>query len=478
MNRALRALGALAIIAGLLLPAAMPVAAAEPHRPLPGYRPQFVTERASGRWEDCLWASAAMLVDKWTAGQARASKERLRSLSGDAKGGSTFGHLDRALARIGLHARTSPHGGDFVTWNELRKRLAAGGGAILLGDYSRLPRYYGRWDPRFWRGEGKNDNHAIYLDGYDRRTDRFFVMDPLAPAGWRGEWIPARYIHAYAWKTSGGGLFTVMTPAAVRAPFAGVSLEAAIAFAGIDGVHIAWPVAKAPKGWVLPGLDLKTTVAALTDGRLPPGDDVVAAPPVLVPANKAAAPKPPLRFVDEFLQATLPTPTAAGTYAIVATLRERRFHRAVATTSLTLYVPGERRGTIAVSGPAARVSGLFRFVADVTNSGSVSWADPARVTSEPPEADSGRNTMLVGTWVPVDADGAALVDLEPVTLGRLPLDAGQGMTISGSIPTPATPGRWALVLDIVDDEDGSFAAHGSQPGTILVDLSTASDALR
>jgi hypothetical protein len=39
-----------------------------------------------------------------------------------------------------------------------------------------------------------------------------------------------------------------------------------------------------------------------------------------------------------------------------------------------------------------------------------------------------------------------------------------------TIATPSAAGQWALMLDIVDDIDGSFAAHGSRPGAILVDL--------
>jgi hypothetical protein len=52
----------------------------------------------------------------------------------------------------------------------------------------------------------------------------------------------------------------------------------------------------------------------------------------------------------------------------------------------------------------------------------------------------------------------------------MPLAPGASTTVAYAIATPAAPGQWALMLDLVDDVDGSFAAHGSRPGSILVDL--------
>jgi hypothetical protein len=55
-------------------------------------------------------------------------------------------------------------------------------------------------------------------------------------------------------------------------------------------------------------------------------------------------------------------------------------------------------------------------------------------------------------------------------LDALPLSAGEDVTIHANVPTPDRPGRWALVLDVVDDHGGSFAAAGSRPGVIPVEL--------
>ena len=147
-GRLARTVGALALAIAFLVPAAVPAAAREPHRPLPNYHPVFVTQRErGGSTADCLWASASMLVEKWTAGRITESKDRLRRLSGDKVKGSNFRDLAPVLRRLGLKARWSPEGGDFVTWNEMRAQIRGGGGAVLLGDYHDLPRWYGRWAP-------------------------------------------------------------------------------------------------------------------------------------------------------------------------------------------------------------------------------------------------------------------------------------------------------------------------------------------
>jgi hypothetical protein len=478
MHAAFRALCALMIAFAFLLPSTVPVAAAGPTRPSLTHHPRFVTEREAGRWEDCVWASAAMLVDKWTAGRLIVSKDRLRKLSGDRKGGSSLELVGRVLRQIGLPARTSPFGGASVTWPDLRARLAAGGGAILLGDDSKLPRWFGRWDLTFWRGTGNRDDHAIYLDRYDAAHDRFWVMDPLAPAGWRGEWIRGRDLRAFAWSTPTGALSALLTPAAAPLPFAGVRLGGPTSSAASDAIRVTWPVARAPKHWSMPKVDVILKVAPVAGGLLPPGPSVLSASPT-VPSASGVVGKPAAasaRFGGGRINASLPVPTVAGTYQIDAALRERRLHRTVATAALTVYVPGERRATIAtIPSSLPSALGRFAFTATVTNSGSATWSDPDWPAIQPREAFQPRTTRLVATWVlvsPTDAgaDPAGAVAPSPVTLDALPFAPGQSATIAATIATPSAPGRWALMLDIVDDIDGSFAAHGSRPGAILVDL--------
>ena len=44
------------------------------------------------------------------------------------------------------------------------------------------------------------------------------------------------------------------------------------------------------------------------------------------------------------------------------------------------------------------------------------------------------------------------------------------MTVDAKLLAPASPGAWALVVDIVDDVDGSFAALGSAPAVQVFEL--------
>jgi hypothetical protein len=480
MLASLRAIRAVTIALVLLLPAGTVVAAAGPSRPIAGHHPRFVTEREAGRWQDCLWASASMLVDKWTAGKVLISRDALRRLSGDRTGGSNLDHLVVALHRIGLTARTSPNGGSRMTWASLRERLAAGGGAVLLGDDSHLPRWYGRWDPGFWNNTGSRDDHAIYLDRYDRANDRYWLMDPLAPASWRGEWISGRDLRAFAWSTPGGALFGLMTPAAARPSFAGVRLGAPIAVAGTDALHVAWPIARTPRNWTMPALRVAVSIAPETQPLLAPTPIELSVPPLAVGSAATGlrgARAATVGHTGGMLGVTVPYPTVAGTYRVAVSLRDPRRKGIVARSTLTLFVPGERRATIVVTQAVDPVPiGTFSFAAGVTNTGSATWSDPDWTPVLGLAATGPRETRLVATWVLVKpltsaARGAvAPFAPPPIRLDSLPLASGRGVAITAAIATPTSPGLWALYLDIVDDVDGSFAAHGSQPATILVDL--------
>ena len=269
-----------------------------------------------------------------------------------------------------------------------------------------------------------------------------------------------------------------MTPAAPRT-FAGVRLGGPSAAAGVGALSISWPVAKAPAGWAMPHLDVMLKVRPATDTLLPPGPAVVSVAPV-APASKARVPAVAraVRLGSGMLNATVPLPAAAGTWRIDAGLRDKRLRRTVATAALTVYVPGARRATIATTtgaGPG-RAIGRFALNTTVTNTGTATWSDPDWTGLRPQTAAGPRSTRLVATWVLVSpSDDASAHGLEPVapaaiTLASLPLAPGRSATVATTIATPTAPGRWALMLDIVDDIDGSFATHGSRPGAILVDL--------
>jgi hypothetical protein len=471
-GRPARTLGALALAIAFLLPAAVPAAAREPHRPLPNYHPDFITQREGGAsTADCLWASASMLVEKWTAGRITVSKDRLRAMSGDTKKGSNFEDLAPVLRKLGLSGKWSPEGGDYVTWGGLRDRIRKGGGAILLGDYHELPRWYGRWAPNFWKKKGKKDNHAIYLDRYDGRTDQYWVMDPLAPAGWKGEWIPARYLRAFAWGTGGGGLWAMVTPTAKRAPFSGVKLGAPEASVRDGRLKIEWDVRKAPKRWKLPRVKVLTRVERVKNPVALGITDAVSAP-LGQPAAKKGKPSARYSKKTKTITASRKLPATPGAYEIALSLGERRFGRTVAKSSTIVYVPGERRGSIMVKKPGAAVAGeAFELDATIMNTGSRDWSDPEWLTTSAAEAmDERRDTSIRAHWSLLDATDGDHGASAPgsANIFAVPLKAGDVSQATLTLEAPKTPGRWLLTLDIVDDIVGSFAASGSAPRTLVV----------
>lgn len=468
-----RAFAAMALAASCAFTAApAPALALDPPQPLPAYEPAFVTEREPGAWEDCTWAAAAMLLDKWTNGVTTVGRERLRTLSGDRAGGSNLEDVERAFAIVGLSLQSSPRG-DSISWPELLGRLEQGGGAILLGDYGKLPRQYGRWDWAFWGQQGANDDHALYLDRFDRQTDRILVMDPLAPAGWRGEWVPVRALKRYAWRTAGGALWTAMTPAALAAPFEGVHLGDPVASADASALHVSWPIEQTPQDWTYAGASVASMITAVESVEaVDPFETVVAALPARGSAPLPLAPATDV--ADGVLSASIPLPAAPGVYRVTVTVTDHRFGAEVATAGpFNLYVPGARAAAfVPPGGLSAETGELIRVAFGVRNVGTASWVDPPLVPSLPLDMQRPRNTRLVGTWVmaasvPVEVAGAVTAP-HPVELGPLLLEPGYGQLVDVLVRVPADAGTWRFVIDVVDDVAGAFALSGSAPGGISV----------
>ena len=92
--------------------------------------------------------------------------------------------------------RASPGYGDTMTWWQLLDRLAHGGGAVLIGEYSRLPNHYTRWEQRF--ANRRKSSHAVYIQSYDRVHGKVWLMDPLAGGDYPGEWIDVGTLHRFA----------------------------------------------------------------------------------------------------------------------------------------------------------------------------------------------------------------------------------------------------------------------------------------
>jgi hypothetical protein len=515
------------VVAGLLALSPGAASALEPPRPLPGYRPAFVTETDTRPWIDCLWASGAMLIDKWTNGEITISHGRLRHLSGDNHRGSTLANLRTAYAKLGIDLAYSPDGGARITWGGLLNRLAHGGGAVLLGDDTRLPRWYGRWDHRFWKGKSKSTSHAVYIERYDRRHGRVWLMDPLARGDWSGEWISIVALRRFAW-SSGGLVSAAMTPKARPAPFAKVRSSGADLIASPTTIDAAWDL-RAPRGWRYPGADAHASferagdplLAAITlpapAPLLPPVASISAAgvdgqgsggpatnasdtattgngidtadvsgEPGTDQAGSAGRPGAPTVSMDGGrLRVRAALPVAAGAYVARLKVTDRRLgHTVVDSGRVAVFVPGSRQASIgvAIGERTAGAGSMVPLMISVGNSGTDTWAETAGVG--PASKVRSRDTRLVARWIQVaGADGNPVDDAagapEPVVLARVPLAPGRQIVARASIQAPATTGRWAIVVDVEDDIDGSYASLGSRPGSVMlsvVDAPAAFDA--
>ena len=466
------ATAALALVA-LLAVAPGPASALEPPRPLPGYRAGFVTETDERPWRDCLWASAAMLLDKWTNGDVTPTHQRLRTLSGDRDGGSSLEDLRVAFRKLGFKVQLDADGDATMTWGALLRRLRNGGGAVVLGDYGQLPRYYGRWDDRFWKGKGTsgNDNHAVYVERYDPRRGVVWLMDPLGRDGYEGEWLSISSLQRYAWFKS-GRVQAVATPTAKAAPFAGVRIGEASVGLSDEALTATWDL-RATRRWRFQGADVRPAIEPDADPVL--GAALTAAAGVDSTIDPATD-RPQASVRSGVLAATAALPEAAGAYTSSVAVVDRRFGRTVArSTPVTVFIPGERRATLWIQPDSGALEARSRFplVLSVANSGTEAWAALAR--AEVTERNRRPQlTTVVATWVRVDGDPAAAragdVDRMRLEIARLALDPGRSMRLSEELPVPATPGRWALVVDLVNDVDGSFAALGSAPAVALFDV--------
>ena len=197
-----------------------------PPAPLGGYRPHFVHQGLN----NCAFASAEMLVDKWTGGDRRPPQERLREASGVPNTeGVGISQLARAVERVTrIDIRWSPGGGDPLTWDALMLRLARGGAAVVSGSYSDLPSHFNRWGRDYAALGPSLSGHAVYVERFERtrRGGRVWVMDPLASgAGYRGEWMPANTLKAFVWRARNGLVHAMATPE--PPPLAGYEFGAA-----------------------------------------------------------------------------------------------------------------------------------------------------------------------------------------------------------------------------------------------------------
>ena len=165
-----------------------------------------VTQFDGGPFQNanCTLASGAMLARLGFGIVTTGSI--LRTLQDDQDGGTGLDDLGVALWRgYGISFRAGS-----IRTEQLKDLLAAGYGAVVQGDYSKVP-------PPLRLQASFTGTHAIYLDGYypgdpsAGKPPAYYVIDPLGRphAGYQGDWWPASIVDAFA-TSFGGGRVTAM----------------------------------------------------------------------------------------------------------------------------------------------------------------------------------------------------------------------------------------------------------------------------
>ena len=267
------------------------------------------------------------------------------------------------------------------------------------------------------------------------------------------------------------------TPAAAPAPFAGVVPEQPKVGLSDAAVTTTWKL-RTPKGWAWRGGDVHVSIAPAAD----PISAAIAAAQVDARTTADPAPEAPVAGVTgHTLRLSAALPAEPGAYAASLSLSDRRFGTMfVASDPVGVFVPGPRRATlrlnvarkVLVAGDDVRVN------LSVANSGEDTWADTVRPDGDQADVRA-RGTRVVAMWVRLDPPAPEDAAAEPaadaattpaaavpltIELRKVPLAPGALERIRETIVVPQDAGRWALVIDIVDDVAGSYAAHRQRPG--------------
>ncbi len=467
----------LAVVLGLAVGLATPVAPALAAGPTGEYVPQHVWQMHN----NCVWAAGEMLLDKWTHGSVRIRQSVLERASGDKKGGSSLYDLSRAVGRLtGLRLSFSPGYGDTMSWWQLLDRIDHGGGAVLIGEYSRLPAHYTRWAKAFARR--RDSAHAIYIQSYDRARGRVWLMDPLAGGDYPGEWIPVAALHRFA-TFEHGRVMAAATPAHGRptAPLidrayrlgrvklTGRAVAGSAIGVRVDlSIHDGFPKPPAQRfvgRWIPivapPAPSTPVRSRAVADAASAPG---VVTPPVPVAAATASAPD---RAGRRGFASAIAVPTVPGRYALYLGLTEvgqRTPSRTFPPVVVTVLPPYGAALALPKAVEAAAGAGLSIRIA-VANIGTVDWRPPTPPADDPHPAVPAAQTLLVLTWHA--ADGTDLPGVE------VPMELAPGAIARTTVNlvAPSDAGRWTLVGDIVNVDRGALSSTGwSAPSmAVLVD---------
>jgi hypothetical protein len=298
------------------------------------------------------------------------------------------------------------------------------------------------------------------------------MMDPLARGAWKGEWISVAALRRFAW-FRGGNVAAVTTPTARAAPFKGVVADRPQVGISTAAVTASWRL-RAPRQWRYPGADLHASMA-------PAADAIAAAIATARLGPRTTADPAPKRATvgvsGRTLRISAPIPAKPGAWTMRFSLTDRRFgSRFVTSEPVTVFVPGARRAIMRlnVHGELLNAGDGVRINLSVANTGEDTWAETVRADGEGEVRQ--RSTRVVATWVLLDAGAGTAAAKAPgdgaatplvVELRAVPLAPGRIVRIRQSLAVPEQVGHWALVVDIVDDIAGSFAALGSAPAVAL-----------
>jgi hypothetical protein len=449
------------------LPPAQADATTSTDRPTGEYTPRRVWQMK----KNCVWAAGSMLVDKWTQGGTRVSQSVLRRASNDKKGGSSLYNLARGVAAVtGIRLRFSPGSGDTMTWWQLLDRIEHNGGAVLIGQYSRLPAHFTRWDRSF--ANRRNNSHAVYIQSYDRIHGKVWLMDPLAEGHYPGEWINVEALHRFA-TIDAGKVMAAATPARHQPQTAPLTDHAyhltrprlaATAVAGSIlkvsvGLHISsgfpspaahrfvgrWVPLATPRMPRPPRL-----LRAVLDSTSSSG---VGLPPLPVAATTVSAPD---RAGSSGFSAAVPVPTIPGRYRLSLGLTEiGRKTPSRSFRTVVIEVVDPFAATIVLPAVGEVTAGeRFKVKVGLANIGSLDWRTPVVEEEGTRTIAPATPTVFVLTWR--SADGTEL----PAAEVPAELAAGQALALSVALVAPPDAGTWTLAGDIVNPVRGALSSTG------------------
>jgi hypothetical protein len=474
------------LILGLVLVAGF-VAAVPPAHADAAWSPgpptgEYVPHRVWQMKKNCVWAAGAMLLDKWTRGGVRVSQSVLRRASSDKKGGSSLRDLARGVAAVtGIRVRFSPGYGDTMSWWQLLDRLEHSGGAVLIGDYGRLPAHFTRWSMSF--ANRRDSSHAVYVQSYDRVHGKVWLMDPLADGHYPGEWIDVEDLHRYA-AIDDGQVMAMATPARHRprtAPLtdhayrltsprlaatvvAGATLKVAVGLSISAGfpkpaAHrfvARWVPVVAPQP-PMPSARLRAVI-----DPVPTSDEALR--PVPVEATTSSLPD---RAGSSGFSAGLPVPAVPGRYRLdlgLAEVGRKTLSRKFRPVEIEVVDP--YAATIRLpAAPEVSAGEQFGLKVELANVGSIDWRKPDVEAESPRSLAPLAQTVFVVTWR--TADGTQLPAAE------LPAELAPGQVVELSLVLVAPPdaGTWTLAVEVMNRAHGALSSTGRDlpTTTVIVD---------